>query len=76
MKYLSYEVGSEQLAPVKAKVEALVNFPPPATKKALRRFLGVTGFYRRFIPRFSEIAAPLTNLLRGSKKGSISLLWT
>ncbi|GBM88478.1 Transposon Tf2-6 polyprotein, partial [Araneus ventricosus] len=45
---------------------------PPKTRKQVRSFLGVAGFYRRFIPNFSKIALPLTNLT----KEKIKFVWT
>jgi hypothetical protein len=47
-------------------VTAISNFQRPSTKKQVRSFLGLVGFYRRFIPDFSAIAAPLSDL---TKKG-------
>lgn len=41
--------------------------------KELQCFLGFTNIYRQFIHRFSSVAAPLTNLLRGGKKGAASI---
>ena len=76
VKYLGYQVGSGVVTPVSAKVEAILNIPIPSTKTDIRSFLGSVGFYRRFIPRYSELAAPLTNLLKGGRRGDISLKWT
>jgi len=46
------------------KVEQVALAPPPRTKKQLRAFLGLTGFYRRFIQDYAKIAAPLTDALK------------
>ena len=53
-----------------AKTEAIRNRAPPSNVKELRSLLGATNFYRAFIRNFSEIAAPLTDLLRGASRGS------
>lgn len=42
----------------------MLQWPPPSTPKQLRRFLDLTGFYRRFVHRYAQIAEPLTQLLR------------
>ena len=47
----------------KAKIDLIVNLPPPTWVKEVRSFLGHAGFYCRFIKDFSKIAKPLTNLL-------------
>ena len=50
------------------KVESIVKFQPPTTLGGLQRFLGMVGWYRRFIKDFSTIAAPLHELLRANSK--------
>ena len=47
--YLGHIVGLGEVKPVSAKVEAIANFPRPESKKQLMRFLGMTGYYRRFL---------------------------
>ena len=47
-----------------AKIEAIVNWKPPQNVIEVRSFLGLAGYYRRFIKRFSIIASTLTKLLR------------
>lgn len=70
VRYLGYQVGSGVVTPVQAKVEAILDIPIPTTKSDIRSFLGCVGFYRRFIPRYSVLAAPLTNLLKGGRRAS------
>ena len=47
----------------KAKIELIVNLPPPTNVKEVRKFLGHVGFYRRFIKDFSKLARPMCALL-------------
>ena len=58
--HLVFELGIEV---DKAKLEVIEKMPPPTLIKGVRSFLGLVGFYRRFIKDFSKIARPLTNLL-------------
>ena len=66
---LGHEVGGgkQSLKPLNDKVEAIKAAKRPETKKQVRAFLGLAGFYRKFIPNFATIAVPLTNL---TKKGT------
>ncbi|KAK9981899.1 hypothetical protein ABG768_001422 [Culter alburnus] len=57
--FLGHVVSAEGVRTETAKVEAVQNFPVPTTLKEVQRFLGLAGWYHRFIPHFSEIAAPL-----------------
>ena len=53
-------------------MQTIAKFPIPIARKELARFLGMAGYYRNFCLNFSEIAAPLTNLL--SK--TVKFVWT
>lgn len=57
-----------------SKVEAVTAFPVPRTKKDVRSFLGLTGYYRKFIPQYATIASALTDLTR--KNGPNCVVWT
>ncbi|XP_018360008.1 PREDICTED: uncharacterized protein LOC108759186 [Trachymyrmex cornetzi] len=75
--FLGYEVSAEGTKPPEHKIHAIRDFPKPTTVKQLRRFLGMTNFYRRFIPGAAQTQAALNEVLKGSnKKGSIPVEWT
>ncbi|WVZ18566.1 hypothetical protein V8G54_005888 [Vigna mungo] len=57
-----YLAGS--VRPDSSKIEAMLQWPPPTSVKALKGFLGLTGFYCKFIKGYASLASPLTDLLR------------
>lgn len=63
--YLGYLVGEGTLQVNPDKIRAVDEFPIPKTQKQLRRFLGMTGWYQRFISNYSSVIFSLTELLRG-----------
>ena len=64
--FLGFCVDRHGVMPEPDKVSAVRAFPRPTSLPTLRGFLGLVGFYRQFIPAFSDLAAPLTRLLRKS----------
>ena len=70
--YLGKVVGGGEVRPVHSKVEAILKYPAPTTRRELRRFLGMVGYYRSFCKNFSVVAAPLTDLLSTKR----SFVWT
>lgn len=66
LKYLGYIVDGKGLRTDPEKVECFANYKLPKKIKELRRFLGMASWYRRFVPKFAEIAAPLHSLTRGN----------
>jgi hypothetical protein len=72
--YLGHSVGNGEIRPEATKIEAVANFPLPVTKKDVRAFLGLSGYYRRFIPDYATIALPLTDLTRKSAPNNV--VWT
>lgn len=73
-KYLGYVLGNRVIRPQVEKLEAIKSCSPTTTKKMVRSFLGLVGWYRRFIPNFSSKAAVLTDLTKKSRPNKI--IWT
>lgn len=69
LPYLGHIVGRDGVAADPALVKAVADWPVPRTMKQLRGFLGTANFYRKFVPRYSAVAAPLTDLTRGETLG-------
>ncbi|GFT82967.1 retrovirus-related Pol polyprotein from transposon 297 [Trichonephila clavipes] len=66
----SYSSGQGLRTPGELKVQVIKDFPIPTNKTQVRAFLGLSGYYRRYIREFSVIAAPLTDLLKGRNRKS------
>jgi len=64
VKFLGHVVSSEGVKPDPSKVQAIMHWPLPKDVSELRSFLGLANYFRKFILRYSHIAAPLTNLIK------------
>ena len=62
--FLGHIVSAEGVSVDPQKVEAILNWKPPMSVTEIRSFLGLAGYYRKFVEGFSKIAAPLTRLTR------------
>ena len=62
--YLGHQIDGNGMKPDPAKIKAIDAIKEPTNLTELRRFLGMTGYYRRYIKRYSKIAKPLTQLLK------------
>jgi hypothetical protein len=69
--FLGHAVSAQGVKVLGERVEAIRNFPPPKNLRGVRRFLGMAGFYARFVPQFSQIAEPLHHL----KRKNVKFVW-
>ena len=72
--YLGHVIGNGEIRPEMSKVKAVQDFKVPTTKKAVRAFLGLTEYYRKFIPDYASIVTVLTDLTRKSQPTKVQ--WT
>ena len=72
VEYLGHVINSNGVSPNPKKTSAVMNFPVPKNQKNVRQFLGLAGYYRRFIENFSGRAKPLSDLLKKTE----SFEWT
>ena len=61
--YLGHLILVNGIQPLPEKLESICSMPKPRSPKEIKQFLGLTGYYRKFVPRFSDMARPLTKLL-------------
>ena len=66
--YLGHVIGG---GIVKPDPEAVSNYPVPVTEKEVRAFLGLSGYYRQFVPHFATIAEPLTELTKAKNPDKV-----
>jgi hypothetical protein len=64
VEYLGHIVGKNQIKPRMARIQAIVNFDRPNDVKSVKRFLGLIGYYRQYIPNCADICAPISRLLK------------
>jgi hypothetical protein len=69
VSFLGHFVDESGIKMQPSKIEAVKNFPRPKTVKDVRSFLGLCSYYRRFVPKFADIARPLNCLLKKDAKG-------
>ncbi|GFX21797.1 hypothetical protein TNCV_2310761 [Trichonephila clavipes] len=74
IKYLGHIIGSGKHEPDPEKTAVINNLPVPKTKKELRSVLGLCNYYREYIPKYSELVYPLTELTK--KRVPDSIPWT
>ena len=64
MQYLVHLISGKGIEPVPEKLESIKNMPSPTAPREVKQFLELIGYYRKFIPKFSDVARPLTSLTK------------
>ena len=65
-------ISAEGIQPLPEKLESIAKMPAPKTPKEVKQFLGLVGYYRKFVPRFADISRVLTHLT----KKDVEFKWT
>ena len=61
--YLRHLISADGISPLPDKLDTIKNMPIQKDVKEIKQFLGLTGYYRKFVPRFADISRPLTQLM-------------
>lgn len=70
---LSHEISRDSYSPANRNIKAVQNSPTPTTSKGVKRFIGMSKFFSRFIRNFATIAAPLREIIKDNVKFSWGL---
>ncbi|GBM66221.1 Transposon Ty3-I Gag-Pol polyprotein [Araneus ventricosus] len=73
IEFLGHRIKDGKLYASPLKIKAVMNFPEPKCTKDIKSYLGLTGYFRKFIPHYSAIAKPLSNLLKKDNNFSFGL---
>ena len=72
IQYLGHLILAEEIQPLPKKLESIAKMPAPKNLKEVKQFLGLEGYYRKFVPQFADILRVLTHLI----KKDIEFKWT
>ena len=72
IQYLGHLISADGIQPLPEKLESIAKMPAPRNPKEVKQFLGLVGYYRKFIPRFADISRVLTHLT----KKDVEFKWT
>ena len=72
IQYLGHLISADGIQPLPEKLESIAKMPTPKKPKEVKQFLGLVGYYRKFVPRFADISQVLTHLT----KKDVEFKWT
>ncbi|KAG2190799.1 hypothetical protein INT47_010346 [Mucor saturninus] len=76
LTFLGFQVSAKGILPSPDKIKTIQDWTPPNNVQEVRQFIGLAQHYRRFIPGFAGIAAPLTDLTKGVGPKKRPIVWT
>ena len=76
MRYLGHIITQNGIKPDPELIKSVIEFPEPKRVKDVQSFLGLTGYYRRFIKDYAKIAEPLLEQLRKAQQSNHHLQWS
>ena len=76
LNFLGYIISPEGVKMANDRVRTILDWEPPTSIKEVQMFMGFANFYRRFIPNFSGICKPITDLLKGGEQPKRRFYWT
>lgn len=68
LRYLSFVIDGNGLETDLEKISVIINYPRPTSTTEVKRFAGMTSWYRKFISHYSTLVAPLDDLIKGKKE--------
>ncbi|XP_077550628.1 uncharacterized protein LOC144163779 [Haemaphysalis longicornis] len=72
VSFFGHQIGESKVEPLDKTLDKIKDAKTPVTKKAVQSVLGLTGYYRNFIPNYAELAKPLTDLTRKGEKNTVT----
>ena len=72
IQYLGHLISAARIQPLPEKLESIAKMPASKNPKEVKQFLGLVGYYRKFVPRFADISRELTHLT----KKDVEFKWT
>ena len=72
IQYLGHLISADGIQPLPEKLESIAKIPAPKNLREVKQFLGLVGYYRKFVPRFADISRVLTHLT----KKDVEFKWT
>ena len=64
IQYLGHLISADGIQPLPEKLKSITKMPAPRNPKEVKQFLGLVGYYRKFVPRFADISRVLTHLTK------------
>ena len=76
IEFLSHTITADSIVPMKERIQAILDIPQPTTLAQANKFIGKIGWYRKFIPEFAKIAAPIHKVTNKTKNTKKEFFWS